>query len=163
MAGCRGDGVQYSQLTNGSNISVGGWGCRTDRLTMKRFGPAHCHIPLCVRATDLYFGITGWTQRANLLTVITLPAAHLLRDSNTLKLGQGGNGWQTRSKCHVNQQNRQRDYENASANSGLAWCVVRRSPVLPPAYLTDRSTQAEPRRRSTPVLARVSHEVTRRD
>ena len=34
MAGCRGDGVPYSQLTNGSNISVGGWGCRTDRLTI---------------------------------------------------------------------------------------------------------------------------------
>jgi hypothetical protein len=27
MAGCRGDGVPYSQLTNGSNISVGD-GCR---------------------------------------------------------------------------------------------------------------------------------------
>ena len=26
MAGCRGDGVLYGQLTNGSNTSVGGWG-----------------------------------------------------------------------------------------------------------------------------------------
>jgi hypothetical protein len=27
MAGCRGDGVQYGHCTNGSNFSVGGWGC----------------------------------------------------------------------------------------------------------------------------------------
>ena len=56
MAGCRGDGVPYSQLTNGSNISVGGWGCRTSPNNIK-LGLAHCHIPLAVRATDLYFGI----------------------------------------------------------------------------------------------------------
>ena len=36
MAGCRGDGVPHSQLTNGSDISVGGWGCRT-------FGDARSH------------------------------------------------------------------------------------------------------------------------
>jgi hypothetical protein len=35
-------------------------------------------------------------------------------------------------------------------------------PLLPPADITNRSTQAKPRRRSTPVLARVSHEFTRR-
>jgi hypothetical protein len=37
MAGCRGDGVPYSQLANGSNISVGGWGCRTVRLTTQGY------------------------------------------------------------------------------------------------------------------------------
>jgi hypothetical protein len=47
MAGCRGDGVPYSQLTNGSNISVGGWGAVPNNTTL---GSAHCHIPLCVRA-----------------------------------------------------------------------------------------------------------------
>ena len=57
MAGCRGDGVPYSQLTNGSNISVGGWGCRTVRLTTQGYDRRHGHIPLSVRATDLYFGI----------------------------------------------------------------------------------------------------------
>jgi hypothetical protein len=31
-------------------------------------------------------------------------------------------------------------------------------PLLPPADITNRSTQAKPRRRSTPVLARVSHD-----
>ena len=31
--GVSGDGVPYSQRTNGSNTSVGGWGCRTLRLT----------------------------------------------------------------------------------------------------------------------------------
>ena len=35
-AGCRGDGVPHSQHTNGSNTSVGGWGCRTVRLTTQR-------------------------------------------------------------------------------------------------------------------------------
>ena len=33
--GVSGDGVPYSQRTNGSNTSVGGWGCRTLRLTYK--------------------------------------------------------------------------------------------------------------------------------
>ena len=37
-------GVPYSQRTNGSNTSVGGWGCR---------GSAHCHIPLCVGPAGL--------------------------------------------------------------------------------------------------------------
>jgi hypothetical protein len=36
-------------------------------------------------------------------------------------------------------------------------------PLLPPADITNRSTQAKPRRRSTPVLARVSNEFSRRD
>ena len=40
--------MPYSQLTNGSNISVGGWGCRIVRLTNITLGQAHCHIPLCV-------------------------------------------------------------------------------------------------------------------
>ena len=57
MAGCRGDGVPYSQLANGSNISVGGWGCRTVRLTTQGYDRRHGHIPLSVKATDLYFGI----------------------------------------------------------------------------------------------------------
>jgi hypothetical protein len=48
MAGCRGDGVPYSQLTNGSNISVGGWGCRGVRLTTRDYDRStvifHCAL-----------------------------------------------------------------------------------------------------------------------
>ena len=44
-------GVPHSQHTNGSNIFVGGWGCRTVRLTTQRYDRRHRHIPLCVRAT----------------------------------------------------------------------------------------------------------------
>ena len=55
--GVSGDGVPYSQRTNGSSTSVGGWGCRTVRLTTQGYDRRHGHIPLSVRATDLYFGI----------------------------------------------------------------------------------------------------------
>ena len=57
FGGVSGGWGAYSQLTNGSNISVGGWGCRTVRLTAQGYDRRHGHIPLSVRATDLYFGI----------------------------------------------------------------------------------------------------------
>ena len=63
--GVSGDRVPYSQLTNGSNISVGGWGLPSGRPKPQGWGPAHCHIPLCLGATDLYFGICKWIQRAS--------------------------------------------------------------------------------------------------
>ena len=59
-----GDGVPHSQHTNGSNTSVGGWGCRTVRQT-STLDPAHYYIPLSVRATDLYFGIRKQNRRAS--------------------------------------------------------------------------------------------------
>ncbi len=34
--GVLGDGVPHGQRTNGSNISVGGWGCHPVRLTTRR-------------------------------------------------------------------------------------------------------------------------------
>ena len=55
MAGCR--GVPYGQRTNGSNTSVGGWVCRTVRLTTQAMtgGIVIFHCPLEQR--DVYFGI----------------------------------------------------------------------------------------------------------
>ena len=45
-----GDGVPYSQRTNGSNTSVGGWGCRTVRapahadFAIVKFNSGYCRI-----------------------------------------------------------------------------------------------------------------------
>jgi hypothetical protein len=75
MAACRRGGVPYSQLTNGSNPleqrtftsvyenSVG-HGVPYWFAYQHNLEPAHCHIPLCVWATDLYFGVCKWIQRA---------------------------------------------------------------------------------------------------
>ena len=59
-----------------------------------------------------------------------------------------------------------RIYDNTArgaAGRNVRLVCVGLPPLLPPADLADRSTQAKPRRRSTPVLARVSHDFTRRD
>ena len=57
MAGCRGDGVPYSQLTNGSNISVGGWGCHTVRLTTQGYDRRIVIFHCALEQRDLYFDI----------------------------------------------------------------------------------------------------------
>jgi hypothetical protein len=65
-----GDGVPSSQPRWQQHL-VGGWGCQTICLTHKAIGPAHCPIPLCVRTTDLYFGmrlsVGGWGCRTKRL------------------------------------------------------------------------------------------------
>ena len=148
--------MPYSQRTNGGNISVGGWGCRRVRLTTQGYDRRIVIFHCALEQRTLYFSITGWTQRANLLTVITLPAAHLLRDSNTLKLGRGGNKLaEARSKCSVNQREFVSETTKMRAQTVVWRGVLSDDHQYPPADLADRPAQAKPRRRSTPVLARV--------
>ena len=69
MAGCRGDGVPYSQLANGSNISVGGWGCRTVRLTTQGYDRRMVifHCPLRQRTcTSVYVNKYSPPSRSHL-------------------------------------------------------------------------------------------------
>ena len=66
-------GVPYSQRTNGSNTSVGGWGCRTVRLTAERYDRRHGHIPLSVRSNGpvLRFTVYGYGEPAQFSQIDT--------------------------------------------------------------------------------------------
>ena len=50
MAGCRGDGVPYSQLHERQQHLCRGMGVPYGSPNNTTLEPAHCHIPLCVGA-----------------------------------------------------------------------------------------------------------------
>jgi hypothetical protein len=63
-------GVPYSQRTNGSNTSVGGWGCRTIRLTTQGYDRRIAIFHCALEQRDLHFGISKWIRRTQVsLTV----------------------------------------------------------------------------------------------